>query len=307
MRLGGELSNNKGINKQGGGLTAPPDRQGHGDIPHRHAPAGRLRGRELPPRTPPTWKWRASCANVAAPNGTTSRPDRQDRAPEAIPTWRPILKASDGIMVARGDLAVGSGQRRRACAAKRMIKLAREHGQGRHHRHPDDGVMIVNPVPTRAEVSDVANAVLDGTDAVMLSPRRPPGKFPLETGGRRWPHLRRPPKPPSMCAWMPTSAARPSRRIDQTIAMGRCSPPTTWVPKTIVALTDSGSTALWMSRHRIHVIPIYALTPRVASQRKMALYRNVRPCSWTPAPTATPPLGTWPGPPPQEARHRAAR
>jgi pyruvate kinase len=135
--------------------------------------------------------------------------------------------------------------------------------------------MITNPVPTRAEVSDVANAVLDGTDAVMLSAETAAGRYPLETIVEM----------ANICA--AAEAAEDVKldadftgmsfgRIDQSIAMGALFTAHHLGAKAIVALTDSGSTALWMSRHRIHV-PIYALTPRVTTQRRMALYRNVRP------------------------------
>ena len=135
--------------------------------------------------------------------------------------------------------------------------------------------MIANPVPTRAEVSDVANAVLDGTDAVMLSAETAAGKFPLETviemakiceAAERAEDVR----------LDADFSGMTFNRIDQSIAMGALFTAHHLGAKAIVAMTDSGSTALWMSRHRIH-IPIYALTPNLATQRKMALYRNVRP------------------------------
>jgi pyruvate kinase len=135
--------------------------------------------------------------------------------------------------------------------------------------------MIVNPVPTRAEVSDVANAVLDGTDAVMLSAETAAGKFPVETV--------------EMMSSICIEAERAEEialdsgftnkvfgRIDQSIAMAALFTAHHLGCKAILALTESGSTALWMSRHKIHV-PIYGLTSQVVSQRKMALYRNVRP------------------------------
>jgi pyruvate kinase len=135
--------------------------------------------------------------------------------------------------------------------------------------------MIINPVPTRAEVSDVANAVLDGTDAVMLSAETASGKYPLETVEEM----------AKICLAAEGSehvkldadfTGKTFTRIDQSIAMGALFTAHHLGAKAIVAMTDSGSTALWMSRHLIHV-PIYALTPKVATQRKMTLYRNVRP------------------------------
>jgi pyruvate kinase len=135
--------------------------------------------------------------------------------------------------------------------------------------------MITNPVPTRAEVSDVANAVLDGTDAVMLSAETAAGKYPLETIVEM----------AKICHAAEAEenfeleddfSGKTFTRIDQTIAMGALFTAHHLGAKAIVAMTDSGSTPLWMSRHLIRV-PIYALTSKVATQRKMALYRNVRP------------------------------
>jgi pyruvate kinase len=135
--------------------------------------------------------------------------------------------------------------------------------------------MILAPVPTRAEVSDVANAVLDGTDAVMLSAETAAGKYPVETV--------------EQMAQIALEAERAEEthldadfrnkkfgRIDQSIAMGALFTAHHLGCKAIVALTESGSTALWMSRHNIKV-PIFGLTSQINSQRRMTLYRNVRP------------------------------
>jgi pyruvate kinase len=194
---------------------------------------------------------------------------------EAIPNLESILQASDGIMVARGDLAVEVGNAAVPALQKRMIRLAREHDKVVITATQMMESMITNPVPTRAEVSDVANAVLDGTDAVMLSAETASGKYPLETIVEM----------ANICAQAELAedtkldadfTGMSFHRIDQSIAMGALFTAHHLGCKAIVALTDSGSTALWMSRHRIH-IPIYALTPRLSTQRKMAIYRNVRP------------------------------
>jgi pyruvate kinase len=135
--------------------------------------------------------------------------------------------------------------------------------------------MILAPVPTRAEVSDVANAVLDGTDAVMLSAETAAGKFPVETVETM----------AQICAEAEKSDTvqldrdflnRTFTRVDQSIAMGALFTAYHLKVKAIASLTQSGSTALWMSRHNCGC-PIYALTPEVSAQRKMALYRNVQP------------------------------
>jgi pyruvate kinase len=135
--------------------------------------------------------------------------------------------------------------------------------------------MITNPVPTRAEVSDVANAVLDGTDAVMLSAETAAGKYPLETivEMAKICHAAEDNEDFELEA---DFSGKIFKRIDQTIAMGALFTAHHLGAKAIVAMTSSGSTALWMSRHLIRV-PIYALTSKVATQRKMAMYRNVRP------------------------------
>ena len=171
-------------------------------------------------------------------------------------------------MVARGDLAVEVGNAAVPALQKRMIRLARELDKVVITATQMMESMIVNAVPTRAEVSDVANAVLDGTDAVMLSAETAAGKYPLETVEQ-------------MAAIALEAEALETDfankrfgRIDQSIAMGALFTAHHLGCKAILALTESGSTALWMSRHHIRV-PIYALTSQLASQRRMALYRNV--------------------------------
>jgi len=158
---------------------------------------------------------------------------------------------------------------------KRMIKLAREMDRVVITATQMMESMIHNPVPTRAEVSDVANAVLDGTDAVMLSAETAAGKYPVETIEMM----------ASICVEAEnaeeisldaTFTNKKFARIDQSIAMGALFTAYHLGCKAILALTESGSTALWMSRQRIQV-PIYALTSQVRSQRRMALYRNVTP------------------------------
>jgi len=135
--------------------------------------------------------------------------------------------------------------------------------------------MITAPVPTRAEVSDVANAVLDGTDAVILSAETASGKYPLETV-QEMSRICEAAEGAEQVELDADFTGKAFTRIDQTIAMGALFTAHHLGAKAIVALTDSGSTALWMSRHLIRV-PIYALTTKIATQRKMALYRNVRP------------------------------
>ena len=276
VKLGGELSNNKGINKQGGGLTAPAlTGKDMEDIRTAMSFQADYVAVSFPKNATDMEMARQLC-NVAAAEyyhkpGLIAKIERA----EAIPKLEEILLASDGIMVARGDLAVEVGNAAVPALQKRMIKMAREHDKVVITATQMMESMITNPVPTRAEVSDVANAVLDGTDAVMLSAETAAGKFPLETVIEM----------AKICLAAESSemvkldadfTGKTFTRIDQSIAMGALFTAHHLGAKAIVAMTDSGSTALWMSRHLIHV-PIYALTPKVSTQRKMTLYRNVRP------------------------------
>jgi pyruvate kinase len=276
VKMGGELSNNKGINKQGGGLTAPAlTGKDMEDIRTAMSFQADYVAVSFPKNATDMEMARQLC-NVAAHEfghkpGLIAKIERA----EAIPRLLEILLASDGIMVARGDLAVEVGNALVPGLQKRMIKLAREHDRVVITATQMMESMITNPVPTRAEVSDVANAVLDGTDAVMLSAETAAGKYPLETVVEM----------ANICHTAEREenfeleadfTGKTFDRIDQTIAMGALFTAHHLGAKAIVAMTDSGSTALWMSRHLIRV-PIYALTSKVATQRKMALYRNVRP------------------------------
>jgi len=274
--IGGELSNNKGINKAGGGLTAPAlTAKDMEDIKTAMSFQCEYLAVSFP-KNATDMEMARQLANVAG------EPWRHKPAliakierTEAIPALESILRASDGIMVARGDLAVEVGNAAVPALQKRMIKMAREMDRVVITATQMMESMIVNPVPTRAEVSDVANAVLDGTDAVMLSAETAAGRYPVETV--------------EMMSTICIEAERAEEisldagftnkkfgRIDQSIAMGALFTAYHLGCKAILALTESGSTALWMSRHKIHV-PIYGLTSQVVSQRKMALYRNVRP------------------------------
>ncbi|WP_312450788.1 pyruvate kinase [Comamonas sediminis] len=276
VKLGGELSNNKGINKKGGGLTAPAlTAKDMEDIKTAMSFQADYVAVSFPKTATDMEMARQLCMVAAAEY--RHRPGliaKIERA-EAIPHLEDILRVSDGIMVARGDLAVEVGHAAVPALQKKMIRMAREMDKVVITATQMMESMITNPVPTRAEVSDVANAVLDGTDAVMLSAETAAGKFPLETVLEMV----------DICAQAEASAdwdvdtdfvGKTFQRIDQSIALGALFTATHLGAKALVAMTDSGSTALWMSRHRTQ-IPIYALTPKVATQRKMALYRNVRP------------------------------
>ena len=275
VKIGGELSNNKGINRQGGGLTAPAlTSKDMDDIKTAMSFQADYVAVSFP-KNATDMEMARQLSNIAG-EAYGHKPmmiAKIERA-EAIPLLQEILDASDGIMVARGDLAVEVGNAAVPALQKRMIKMARASNKLAITATQMMESMIVNAVPTRAEVSDVANAVLDGTDAVMLSAETASGKYPIQTV--------------EIMANICVEAEKAQEykldadflnltftRIDQSIAYGALFTAHHLEVKAIVALTESGSTALWMSRHSIDV-PLVALTPSVITQRKAALYRNVQ-------------------------------
>jgi pyruvate kinase len=274
--LGGELSNNKGINKAGGGLTAPAlTAKDIEDIKTAMAFQCDYLAVSFP-KNATDMEMARQLANVAG-EAQRHRPAmiaKIERS-EAIPNLAAILKASDGIMVARGDLAVEVGNAAVPALQKRMIRMAREMDKVVITATQMMESMITAPVPTRAEVSDVANAVLDGTDAVMLSAETAAGRYPVETV-EQMAAIAEAAERADEGQLQDDFFQRPLGRIDQSIAMGALFTANRLGCKAIIALTESGSTALWMSRHRIRV-PIYGLTHQHGSERRMTLYRNVQP------------------------------
>ena len=276
VQLGGELSNNKGINKQGGGLTAPAlTAKDMEDIKTAMALRADYVAVSFPKNATDMEMARQLCNVAGAEWGHKPQLIAKIERAEAIPRLAEILAASDGIMVARGDLAVEVGNATVPALQKKMITMARQADKLVITATQMMESMITNPVPTRAEVSDVANAVLDGTDAVMLSAETAAGKYPLETV-REMAAICQAAEDHDPAELDADFSGATFQRIDQSIAMGALFTAYHLGAKAIVALTDSGSTALWMSRHRVR-IPIYALTPKIGTQRKLALYRNVRP------------------------------
>ncbi|WP_180683022.1 pyruvate kinase [Tepidicella baoligensis] len=273
--VGGELSNNKGINKQGGGLTAPAlTAKDMEDIKIAMALQADYVAVSFPKSATDMELARQLC-QVACPSGHKPGLIAKIERAEAIPELENILRASDGIMVARGDLAVEVGHAAVPALQKRMIRLAHEHDRFVITATQMMESMIHAPVPTRAEVSDVANAVLDGTDAVMLSAETAAGKYPLQTV-REMAQICEAAEKADHHELESDFMGKRFHRIDQSIAMGALFTASHLGAKAIVALTESGSTALWMSRHKVN-IPIYAVTSKLATQRRMTIYRNVRP------------------------------
>lgn len=276
VKVGGVLSNNKGINKAGGGLTAPAlTAKDMEDIKTAMSFQAEYLAVSFP-KSATDMEMARQLANVAG-EPWRHRPAliAKIERTEAIPALDQILRASDGIMVARGDLAVEVGNAAVPALQKRMIRMARELDKVTITATQMMESMIVNAVPTRAEVSDVANAVLDGTDAVMLSAETAAGKYPVETIEQMAAIALEAERADDVSIETDFANKR-FGRIDQSIAMGALFTAHHLGCKAILALTESGSTALWMSRHNINV-PIYGLTSQGGSQRRMALYRNVQP------------------------------
>ena len=272
VRQGGELSDNKGINRLGGGLSAPAlTAKDMDDIRTAAALGADFLAVSFPKTAADMYMARQL---MAAAGGRALLIAKIERV-EAVAALEDILDASDGVMVARGDLAVEVGDAAVPALQKRMIRLAREKNKLTITATQMMESMIVSPTPTRAEVSDVANAVLDGTDAVMLSAETAAGKYPVQTVEAM----------ARVCLEAEKSAEvtlereflnRVFTRIDQSIAMAALFTADHLQVKAVAALTQSGSTALWMSRLNCGV-PIYALTPEAGSLTKMALYRAVFP------------------------------
>jgi pyruvate kinase len=261
VRVGGDLSNNKGINRQGGGLTAPAlTGKDMEDIRTAAALKADFLAVSFPKSGADMYMAREL---MRAAGGHAMLIAKMERA-EAMGAMDDLLKASDGIMVARGDLAI-----------EKLIRAAREQNKLTITATQMMESMITSPVPTRAEVSDVANAVLDGTDAVMLSAETAAGKYPVETVESM----------ARICLEAEKSAEvtlerdflnRVFTRVDQSIAMAALFTAYHLKVKAIAALTQSGSTALWISRLNAGV-PIYALTPEISARYRMSLFRDVFP------------------------------
>ncbi|HLO64828.1 MAG TPA: pyruvate kinase [Azonexus sp.] len=274
--VGGELSNNKGINRQGGGLTAPALTAKDMDDIKTAAQIGvDFVAVSFPKSAADMYMARQLLRAAGSSAVLIAKIERV----EAVANLEEILDASDGVMVARGDLAVEVGDASVPALQKKMIRLARDRNKLTITATQMMESMIHSPVPTRAEVSDVANAVLDGTDAVMLSAETAAGKYPVEVVESM----------ARICVEAERSAEvtldrefldRVFTRIDQSIAMAAIWTAHHLKVKAIAALTQSGSTALWMSRINCGV-PIYALTPDADAVARMALYREVYPLQMT--------------------------
>ncbi|HKK02748.1 MAG TPA: pyruvate kinase [Gammaproteobacteria bacterium] len=272
VKVGGLLSDNKGINRQGGGLSAgaltAKDRE---DIRHAATLDLDFLAVSFPRSAADIEEARALLAEAG---GQALMVAKIERA-EAVERIEEIARASEVVMVARGDLGVEIGFAEVPGVQKNIIRVARSLNRIIITATQMMESMIHEPIPTRAEVSDVANAVIDGTDAVMLSGETAVGRYPV--------------KAVQAMAGACVSAEKQRatsishhrmdqvfQRTDEAIAMATMYIANHMNVKAIVALTESGSTALWMSRIRSG-IPIYAFSRNEGTRRRVVLYRGVYP------------------------------
>jgi pyruvate kinase len=271
VKQGGRLADHKGLNKQGGGLSAPAltdkDRR---DIES----AARLKLDFMSVSFARNAEDIEEARRLLRAAGGQGRIVAKIERAEAVTNIRAIIDASDVIMVARGDLAVEVGYASMTGLQKGLIRLARARNKVCITATQMLESMIHSPSPTRAEVSDVANAVMDGTDAVMLSAETAVGKYPVRAvrtmaelcvGAEKHETFRR--------------AANYRledvfSHVDEAIAMAVMYVANHLDVTAIIALTESGSTPLWMSRVRSD-IPVFAFTRHEATLRRVSLYRGV--------------------------------
>ncbi|HSR72292.1 MAG TPA: pyruvate kinase [Kiloniellales bacterium] len=270
VAVGGRLSNNKGINRQGGGLSADvitdkdrADIQTAADIDVDYLAVS------FPRHAEDIEYARKLFEEAGGKGGIVAKIERA----EALVAIESILAVTDAIMIARGDLGVEIGDAELPPAQKSLIRAARKANVPVITATQMMESMISSPLPTRAEVFDVANAVLDGTDAVMLSAETASGHYPAEAVQAM----------SRVCAGVdqhPSAQASDHRidtrfeRTDEAIAMATMYVANHLDVRAIASLTESGSTPLWMSRISSG-IPIYALTRHEHTSRRVSLYRGV--------------------------------
>ncbi len=282
--VGGELSNNKGINKRGGGISADAlsdkDKE---DIKYAAEIGIDFLAVSFPRDAADLVYARELLKEAGSNAAIVSKVERAEAVEQ--PTLDAIIEASDVIMVARGDLGVEIGDANLPLMQKKIIKRSRQLNRAVITATQMMETMIENTIPTRAEVFDVANAVMDGTDAVMLSGETAVGRHPARVVEAM----------AAICieAEQSVNAKKSNhrlgqefKRIDEGIAMSAMYAANHMGVKGIGALTESGATALWMSRISSD-IPIYAMTTHEETCRRVSIYRGVYPV-WINEPLTSP-------------------
>lgn len=272
VEIGGCLSNNKGLNRQGGGLSAKAlTEKDKEDLQTAIAIGSDYIAISFPRSAEDIFEAKHLIEQANGKAGVIAKIERT----EAVEAIDEIIAASDAIMVARGDLGVEIGDAELPAVQKDIIHRARSADKAVITATQMMESMIHNSIPTRAEVFDVANAVLDGTDAVMLSAETATGEHPetvvsamarICLGAEKQPQARQS-KHRVECQF---------KRVDEAIAMATMYTANHLDIKGIIALTESGSTPLWMSRIRSS-IPIFGLCRFNNARRRMTLFRGVYP------------------------------
>ena len=272
--IGGPLSDHKGINRRGGGLTAPAltekDKQ---DIRLAAELDLDYLAVSFPRDAADMHLARRLCEEANCHSWLVAKIERAEAVmnDEALDG---LISASDAVMVARGDLAVEIGDAELVGIQKKIIAAARKQNKAVITATQMMESMIHSPMPTRAEVSDVANAALDYTDAVMLSAETAAGEYPVQAvaamarvclGAEKNPIMRR----------SSHRIGQQFQRWDESIALAAMYTANHFPGvKAIIALTESGYTPLVMSRIR-SPMPIYAFTSSPQTQARVALFRGV--------------------------------
>lgn len=196
--------------------------------------------------------------------------------PEAVTDFEAILEVSDGVMVARGDLGVEMNPEKVPLIQKRIIRLCNEAGKPVITATQMLESMVLNPRPTRAETSDVANAILDGTDAIMLSAETASGRYPVEAVSMMVQVARDVEGEPQLKGQLyhPVIDVKNHSHLSEVIGQAACRVAENLEAAAILAFTQSGKTATLVSKYRPGV-PIYAVTPAQVVRRRLALYAGV--------------------------------
>lgn len=271
VKVGGRLTSNKGLNRKGGGLSAPSlTEKDLKDIEF----IGNLNVDYVALSFPKTAADINNARELVRKAGSSAQIVAKIERAEACENIDEIIEATDALMVARGDLGVEMGYAELPAIQKYIIAQSRLRDKAVITATQMMESMIKNPIPTRAEVSDVANAILDGTDAVMLSAETATGDFPVQVIASMDEICLAAERHRSARISPPDDAQ--FQRHDQAIAMAAMYVANHIPIKAIVALTESGSTPLWMSRVRSG-IPIYALSRHATTCGRMTLFRGVYP------------------------------
>jgi pyruvate kinase len=273
VRVGGELSDRKGLNRQGGGISAPA-------LSDRDREDIKFGAQEEVDYIAVSFARDAAdieqARRLVREAGGDARIVAKIERHEAITNLQGIIDSADVVMVARGDLGVEMGYAELTGLQKTIIHQSRARNRVVITATQMMESMIQNPAPTRAEVSDVANAVMDGTDAVMLSAETAAGRYPIKVVGAMSEVIEGAEKYQLTHARSRHRVEGQFRGTEEAIAMAVMYTANHMKVRAIVALTETGATPLWMSRIRSD-IPVYAFTRHEATRRRVTLYRGVYP------------------------------